>query len=132
MRIDPSVEEYRLREGRYSSRPFEPFGAFELPGPCGDRLTVIASDSGDPIAEGWEHVSVSTRRRIPNWIEMSFVKDRFWTAEDCVVQFHPPKPDYINNYGVVLHMWKWCGGEFPRPPSILVGYKELGESGPRK
>jgi hypothetical protein len=121
IQIKSNLEEYRIRKGDYASRPGEPFGAFELPGPCGERLTIIASDGK------WEHVSVSIRRRIPNWQEMCFVKDLFWAEDDCVVQFHPPKADYVNNYSKVLHLWRWTGGAFPRPPNILVGFKELGE-----
>lgn len=117
------LEEYRLRMGDYASRPGDSFGAFLMPGPCGEALTVIAVDGKDT---GWEHVSVSTKRRIPNWQEMCFVKNRFWEPEDCVVQFHPPHSKYVNNYSVVLHMWRWTDGDFPQPPEILVGFKELG------
>jgi hypothetical protein len=124
VKLSPRLEEYRLRAGAYASRPHAPYGAFEMTGPCGERLTIMAADGRDT---GWEHVSVSTRRRIPNWIEMAFVKDLCWEAEDCVVQFHPPRSRYVNNYSVVLHLWRWTRGEFPSPPDILVGFKELGE-----
>jgi hypothetical protein len=128
MRFAEKLEEYRIRVGRYASNPREPFGAFELPGPCGERLTIIACD-GDVKGElsGWEHVSVSTRRRIPNWTEMCFVKDLFWQLEECVVQYHPPHSQYVNNYSRVLHLWRPRDGVFPMPPSILVGVKQLGE-----
>jgi hypothetical protein len=124
MKFSPKLEEYRIRSGDYGSRPGKPYGAFEVPGPCGERLTIIAADGKDTF---WEHVSVSTRRRIPNWTEMCFVKDLFWTPEECVVQFHPPASDYVNNYSKVLHLWRCTNREFPRPSSILVGVKEMGE-----
>lgn len=125
MKLDPHLEHYRLRVGPYASPPGASYGAFHnVPGPCGEKLTIIVADGNET---GWDHVSVSTRRRIPNWIEMSWVKDRCWDEEDCVVQFHPPKSRYINNYSKVLHMWRWLGGEFATPPDILVGFKELGE-----
>ena len=124
MKLSPRLEEYRLRTGAYASQPHAPYGAFDMPGPCGERLTIVAADGRDT---GWEHVSVSTRRRIPNWTEMAFVKDLFWQPEECVVQFHPPRSRYVNNYSVVLHMWRWTRGEFPMPPDVLVGFKELGE-----
>ena len=126
MKLSPRLEEYRLRSGRYASPPHSSYGAFEMPGPCGARLTIIAADAHDRLAEGWEHVSVSTERRIPNWQEMTFVKDLFWEPEDCVVQFHPPQSRYVNNYSVVLHMWRWTGGTFPTPPDWMVGFTELG------
>ena len=124
VKIAPEMESSRLRLGRYRSNPGDPYGAFELMGPCGARLTIMATDGADTA---WEHVSVSTRRRVPNWEEMCWVKKRFWEPEDCVIQFHPPESQYVNNYAVVLHMWRWCGGPFPIPPAILVGDKSLGE-----
>ena len=126
MLFSPKLEEYRLRSGDYASRTGDRFGCFLMPGPCGEALRLMAGDPSDPIAEGWEHVSVSTRRRIPNWREMCFVKDLFWEAEDCVVQFHPPASEYVNNYSFVLHLWRYQRQEFPMPPAELVGFKKLG------
>lgn len=126
MKISPQMEQFRLKLGEYRSENGQPFGAFECMGPCGARLLIIASDGSDT---SWEHVSVSTRRRVPNWIEMAWVKKRFWEAEDCVVQYHPPESKYVNNYDNVLHMWRWRNGAFPQPPSILVGDKRWGSSG---
>lgn len=71
--------------------------------------------------EGWDHVSVSHRARVPIWEEMCWVKDLFWTPEECVVQYHPPKVDYINCHPNCLHLWKPQGIELPRPPSYMVG-----------
>lgn len=119
----------KLEAGRLNGhRSWGAYGAFEVQGPCGERLKIIASgaDADDEKSEGWEHVSVSTRRRCPNWIEMSFVKDLFWDDEECVVEFHPPKSDYVNNHAYVLHLWRSNRVEFPRPPSILVGLKDRG------
>lgn len=90
-------------------------GAFWIPGPCGEHLKVIASDG-----MGWEHVSVSKRRHTPNWREMSFVKDMFWGPEDLVVQFHPPKSQYVNVHHNCLHLWRKIGFEFPLPPIECV------------
>lgn len=99
--------------------PDEGGGFFVLDGPTRRRLCVQASNGG-----GWEHVSVSLEglRRCPNWDEMCFVKSIFWEAEDCVVQFHPPESQYVNN-AEVLHLWRKIGFEFPTPPTLLVGVK---------
>lgn len=72
---------------------------------------------------GWEHVSVSLKKNMPAWEEMCFVKDLFWDPEDCVVQFHPPKSNYVNNVKNCLHLWRQIGKEFPMPDPILVGLK---------
>ncbi len=93
-------------------------GKAQVPGPHGRELLVVFSDG-----EGWEHVSVSLPTRCPNWPEMCFIKDMFWDAEDCVVQFHPPKSDYVNNHPYCLHLWRPTGTEISRPHWGLVGIK---------
>ena len=78
---------------------------------------------------GWEHVSVSLLakstephliERCPKWNEMQFVKDTFFKEDECVVQFHPAKKDYVNNHPYVLHLWRPVDGNFPVPPKELV------------
>jgi len=54
---------------------------------------------------------------------MSFVKDLFWDEDECVVQFHPPRSEYVNNHASCLHLWRNKHQQFPLPPSILVGDK---------
>jgi hypothetical protein len=128
MKLSERLEDYRVRNGPYASLPGQTFGFFLVPGPCGEALYIIACDGDvDGPLGGWEHVSVSTARRLPNWREMCFVKDRFWGEGECVVQYHPPKTEYVNNVDNVLHLWRWTRGKFPMPPSLLVGLKEFGE-----
>ncbi len=114
-------EKFRVTTGRLGSSPsFGNNGAFELllKTPGKPRLFAIASDQG-----GWEHVSVSRKDRCPTWDEMCAVKDLFWTEEDAVVQFHPPRSDYVNNHPFCLHLWKPSEGTLLLPPSILVGVR---------
>jgi len=113
-------EKFRVRTGRIASdETFGNNGAFELllKTPGKPRLFAIASDQA-----GWEHVSVSRKDRCPTWDEMCAVKDLFWTEEDAVVQFHPPRSNYVNNHPFCLHLWKPADGSLLLPPSILVGY----------
>ena len=94
------------------------FGCAEIPGPF-RPLRVIFSDG-----MGWEHVSVSTPNRCPNWDEMCLVKSLFWADEDAVMQLHPPRSEYVNNHAHCLHLWRPNDGAvIPLPPSILVGVK---------
>ena len=72
---------------------------------------------------GWEHVSICPRNRLPEWDEMCTVKDMFWNDDECVVQYHPPKTEYVNNMPNCLHLWKPINHEIPMPPSIMVGLK---------
>src|SRR5574343_243620 len=114
---------YRVRTGYMGSSEAEGNnGAFFIPRKPGlPQFKVIASDG-----EGWEHVSVSLPDRVPTWSEMCELNDIFWDAEDCVVQFHPPRSDYVNNHSRCLHMWRPVGIEMPRPPAWMVGDATLG------
>ena len=112
-------------------------GAFCIPGPKGDRLSIISSDGSDwkdpapGYPEGlpgpaWEHVSVKVTFgdkakawKTPSWQEMCFVKDLFWDEEEWVVQFHPAVSDYVNDHPMVLHLWR-CKDGFPMPPKACV------------
>lgn len=119
----------RVTDGEMAShQSWGPYGQFFLQGPCGERLCIVASgaDSDDKMSAGWEHISVSTRRRPPNWQEMCFVKDLFWSEEETVIQFHPPKSEYVNNHNYCLHLWRPTDDHIRLPPSILVGRKDLG------
>jgi len=84
----------------------------------GRHFFCIASDG-----KGWEHVSVSLKDRCPTWAEMCFIKSLFWDEEDTVVQFHPPKSEYVNNHQYCLHLWRPIGVSIPAPPSIMVGVR---------
>lgn len=113
----------RIRDGYYGSTDsFWLTGAFLIQGPCGGKLTILAN-TGSEDSKGWEHVSVSLKHRTPNWQEMCFVKDLFWAEDECVVQFHPPKSEYVNHHPNCLHLWRHITDTFPMPPSMLVGPK---------
>ena len=86
-------------------------------------MTVIWSYGG-----GWEHISIDGKNRMPTWDEMCQLKDMFFTEDECCVQYHPPKSDYVNNIPYCLHIWKPIGqysGVLPVPPSLLVGIKGM-------
>lgn len=118
------LEQGRIRQGVMGSHPNWGFnGAFRVMGPTATALLIVASTAEFPEACGWEHVSISTKKRCPNWIEMCFIKDLFWGPEECVVQFHPPKSQYVNNHPFTLHLWKNTLAEWALPPPILVGVK---------
>ena len=74
---------------------------------------------------GWEHVSVSLNTRTPTWEEMCFIKSIFWDEEDCVMQLHPPKSEYINNHNYCLHLWRPIDIQIPVPEPILVGISHV-------
>jgi hypothetical protein len=127
-KLDPRLEATRQRgDGPYGSDPWDGAnGAFliEGPGPTWITLRIIASDGTHPDAEFWEHVSVSTANRCPNWPEMCFVKSLFWADHETVIQFHPAKDDYVNHHPYTLHLWRHRSGLQQTPPSWLVGPKD--------
>src|SRR5436190_20844408 len=94
-------EQYRIKEGMLGSdASYGNNGYFLVPFESRE-LAVIASDG-----EGWEHVSVSLENRTPNWREMCYIKSLFWDDQDCVIQYHPPASEYVNNHENCLHMWR--------------------------
>jgi hypothetical protein len=105
--LDARLSGGRIREGAYGSDDsWGLCGAFLIQGPCGEQLKIISSNADFPEADGFEHVSVSTRWRCPNWQEMCFVKHLFFREEETVIQFHPQKSEYVNCHPYCLHLWR--------------------------
>jgi hypothetical protein len=95
--------------------------------PVHSVLLCIANDGyhGQKFTEQiWEHVSCSkyydVKRYIPSWDDMCLIKSLFWEQEDCVIQYHPPKSEYVNNNPYVLHLWRLVGFDMPLPPRELI------------
>lgn len=119
-------EQLRVRTGFMASTAANGNnGCFRLPlRPGQPPLNIIASDGAvEGDAQAWEHVSVSLPHRTPTWEEMCQVKALFWDDDDCVVQFHPPRSDYVNNHPFSLHLWRLPAAAFPRPPALMVGLR---------
>lgn len=93
-------------------------GMFIIPSPqqANRKLAVMSSDG-----MGWDHVSVSTNGRCPNWDEMNYIKDLFFKDDETVIQFHPKKSEYVNTCEYCLHLWRKQDGEHELPPKGLVG-----------
>ncbi len=108
-----------------SDESFGNNGCFQITLSNTSWAMIIASDG-----EGWDHVSVhiynpiNRLERTPTWAEMCKIKDLFWDDEDCVIQYHPSKSEYVNNHKFTLHLWKPTNGmQIPIPDSLMVGYK---------
>lgn len=92
----------------------------------GDQTCEVLADNG--MTTGWEHVSVKgrstqkggSRTFLVNWGVMCAIKEMFWEDWETVVQFHPPKAEYVNCHPHVLHLWRHKLGEPARPPMDLV------------
>lgn len=81
----------------------------------GKMFMFVASFGG-----GWDHVSISMRNRCPSWDEMCEIKDIFFEPEECCVEYHPAKSDYVNMHPFCLHIWRPQDVELPKPPKIYV------------
>lgn len=116
-------EKFRVRTGLMASTEANGNnGLFQVRLPANQVLRVVASDQ-----MGWEHVSVSRADRCPTWEEMCQIKALFWSDDECVMQLHPPREDWISNHKNCLHLWKPLDAAIPRPPAIMVGIQALGE-----
>jgi hypothetical protein len=101
---------------RYGTFGDDKSGAFQIPHPAtGVKLTCIAA-AGD----GWDHVSVSLSNRCPNWVEMEFVKRRFFRDDEVAMQLHVKVKDHINVHPYVLHLWRPHHQPIPVPPKEYV------------
>jgi hypothetical protein len=113
------------------SRRGDDYGFFFLRPPIKigrDTLRVMVSSGDEHML--WEHVSVSLPNRCPTWEEMAWVKSLFWREDECVLQYHPPKAEYVSFHPFCLHLWRPIDAEFPRPPMIAVG-PSTGQAVPR-
>lgn len=123
------AEPHRVTHGPLGSSYGADYGCFLIPGPMGVELKVIvsAAEAQEPVVDQhlepwtWDHVSVSTRNRCPNWPEMDFIKDIFFAEDECAMQLHVPKADHIDCHPYCLHIWKPAHVAIPRPPALMVG-----------
>lgn len=111
------IEACRIKKGPWrSDSSYGMNGIFLVPYKRKKRiLRVMVSDQG-----GWDHVGVSLPARIPNWKEMCFIKDIFFEEEETVVQFHPPKSQYVNYHSFCLHLWRRHGTVYELPPQLFL------------
>lgn len=72
---------------------------------------------------GWEHLSVSFKNKIPSWECMNEMKEMFFYDDEECFQLHPKADNYVNNNEYTLHIWRPVDGNFPIPPSVLVGFR---------
>lgn len=113
MRNLSHLDKYRIP--LFGSLGDEYNGAFKLK-IKGETYYVIASNG-----EGWEHVSISHKHKIPSWKTMCELKDLFFHEDEVVMQLHPKKSEYVNKHKNCLHLWKPINQEIPTPPKHLVG-----------
>lgn len=92
-------------------------GVFEIryAGNKRNELSVIAA-----VGNGWDHVSVSLKKRVPTYYEMKWVKNLFFKPDEVAVEFHVPTTDHVNLHDHCLHLWRPIDAPFPMPPQGFV------------
>lgn len=70
--------------------------------------------------EGWDHLSVSRRKRTPTWGELEFMRKLFFKEDETAMQLHVPETDHVNVVSTCLHLWRPQHVEIPRPPKEFV------------
>lgn len=115
------LEKFRMREFErkfYGTNGDSGNGCFKVH-VLGRSFFVIASSGG-----GWEHVSVTPcsnkRKTCPTWEEMCEIKSLFFKPEECVVEYHPPKSEYVNFQEQCLHLWRPTKEKIPMPDIGMV------------
>lgn len=112
---------YRVLDGPFPSKSsYGNNGLFEIS--IGTNLyTIVASDGLN-----WEHVSVSKivakgrPNQCPTWEDMCIIKNRFWSKDQTVLQYHPSEKEYVNIHPGTLHLWRPMKEEIPKPPKWMV------------
>ena len=56
----------------------------------------------------------------PSWEVMCIIKNLFFEEDECVVQYHPVKKEYVNFHSGTLHLWKPQKEHLITPPKELV------------
>jgi hypothetical protein len=119
MRNLNELDQYRLKNENvlqwYGSYGDDKNGVFIIDSPDGVELRMVISSG-----MGWEHISVSTIGRCPQWLEMDYVKRTFFRQNEVAMQLHPAVKDHINVHPYTLHIWRPLRGTIPLPPKFMV------------
>lgn len=97
-------------------------GCFEIPSKVdGQTLRIVLSKG----KFGWDHISISKKKRTPTWGEMDYVRRLFFEDHEAVMQYHAPLSDYVDGsvlgHPFCLHLWRPTNEKIPAPPKWMVG-----------
>ena len=114
------IDGYRIKDAQvvrtYGSTGDGGNGVFEVRSQHdGAPLLVVASNGG-----GWDHVSVSCGRRLPNYGDMVDVFKLFFKPDETAMQLHVPAAEHINCHPNCLHLWRPQLQAIPKPPRNMI------------
>lgn len=58
------------------------------------------------VENGREHVSISHKKRYPNWDEIKFVRYKLMKPDATIAQILPPKNEYVNIHSNCFHLFE--------------------------
>lgn len=69
-----------------------------------------AIGSTDRCEQGirWRHLSLSLPDRYPTWDELKQARYQFFDETVEVLQFFPPRDEYVNKHPFCFHLWARC------------------------
>jgi hypothetical protein len=112
------LSQYRHRDKRLEyayGDPHDPAGGIFMVHMMTADLAVVAT-----ARDGWDHVSVSTKTKCPNWAQMEHIKRLFFKDTEAAMQLHVPVADHINIHPHTLHLWRPWDVPIPLPPKDMV------------
>jgi hypothetical protein len=111
------AERWRIKTGKWASEETDGFNGHFLVPMEGELWVCRLSDGW-----GFRHLSVSNaqNRKLPSWTVMCRLKEAFFGDEDWVVQYFPPKEQYINDCGWCFHLWQPLTENLPTPHFTMV------------
>ena len=71
---------------------------------------------------GFRHLSVTNAQKkvVPSWNTMCRLRDLFFGDSSWVVQYHPPKDEYVNDHPFCLHLWESIDEPMPHPLIAMI------------
>lgn len=97
-------------------------GCFDVPSKLDGQTLRVALSKG---RFGWDHVSVSRKKRTPTWGEMEQIRRLFFEDHEAVMQYHATVADYVDGsvhgHPFCLHLWRPTNEKIPQPPKWMVG-----------
>ena len=73
--------------------------------------TVIMSGDTEQDGKRWIHLSTAMTHRLPNWEELTEVRDIFLGRDKRAIQVLAPAEDHININANCLHLWHCIDGD---------------------
>lgn len=89
-------------------------------------LSVISSAAIEEDGKVWLHVSFAHAKRMPDYEEITMVKERFIGKDKYALMVFPPKDKHVNIHPYCLHLWHCVDGHpLPEFSGMLLNGRTL-------